>query len=656
MIVRVLLLAAGLTPAELPPGPVETVEVSATRLERTGEDTALRVERLEEHEVAEGAGSLPSLAVAVQQLPGIGAVGRDAYTAAPTIRGLGRDRSIILLEGMRLSSDRGVGPSGSFVDPFLLRSLAVVRGAAGVAYGSGAMGGVLNVGLGPVDPDPGAALRLGGTTNGAGALVAGRAHRSLGENWRAAGGAFWRTVDDYSFPDGFLGPGGDATNSGLSHGGGTLVFERPLRRGEVRFAGLATTADEIGRPLTTPQRLDTIESEDHLLGSARWQRDVEGRRDEWTAGAHRPRTVNRTERFDDAGARTRTGRVENVSTDLSASGLRERPAGDGSWFLGVDAFSRLGVDATETTVRYVDGVEQPTERQELVKDALRFDLGAFGGWKRPFGRRGEALLAGRLDWARRNANDRSSADWVAPSLTAGLVYPVSPSWALTGTAGRSFRAPRIQELYFEGDRPGGSRLANPGLEPETAWSLEAGVRGERGRWSGSASVWGLWASDLIVQLPVDAAGDTLRFENAAKGRLAGAEASVAWRSDAGRTHASAAYAIRLSADTRVAGEPAGRNATIWGTLRAGAAKTPPVGGEEERWWSGLLGASPVGGDEVGHPGFARWDVGVRGRLADRVTLDISIVNLLDSHSVDRPEADTYPSPGRSLRAELTLGE
>jgi outer membrane receptor protein involved in Fe transport len=632
------------------------------------------VDRLEEQELADAAGSVPSLSAAVQQLPGMGAVGRDAYTSAPTIRGWGRDRSLILLEGVRLSSDRGVGPTGSFIDPFLLRSLSIVRGASGVAYGSGAIGGVLSVGLGDVDPEPGGSLRLGGSTNGSGGLAAGRVHGSAFGKWRADVGAFYRTQNDCEFSGGFLLPRGDARNSGFSHGGGTLVAERPARGGTVRVAAVVTAASDIGRPTTLRGRIDTIATEDHALASVRYARDRAGDRDEWTLGAHRPETVNRTERSDDAGVPTRTSWIENVSTDLSLSGLRERPAGSGSWLLGLDAFTRQGVDAVETTVRYLGGVEQSPEGVDLVKNAYRADLGAYGAWKRSFGHLGEWVLGARVDWAHRRANDRSSRDWASPSAHVGIVHPLDDTWALTAMASHSFRAPRIQELYFEGDRPGGSRLANPGLEPERVWSLEGGVRAGGGGWSGRLVGWGSFASDLIVQLPVDASADTLRHENAAQARILGVEGELQWKPADGRGRASAAYAyvhgeddgdplpdipageLRLTAEVRVAGEARRRTITVWGAMRAGAAKTPPVHDEKVRWWSHLLGATDVGGDEIGHPGFARWDVGVRARPAERVTVDLSVTNLVDSHHQDRPERDSYPAPGRSFRVELTLGE
>ncbi len=234
-----------------------------------------------------------------------------------------------------------------------------------------------------------------------------------------------------------------------------------------------------------------------------------------------------------------------MSTDLSFASLVERPRKGGTWLAGVDVFAREGVDATETTVRFVDGTPGAPEEIRLVQRGRRLDLGALLGMKRPFGYPGDFRLAGSLDWARRSTNERSSADWISPSVTIGAVIPLDEAWAMTGNAARSFRAPRLMELYLEGDRPGGARRANPDLGPESAWSAEAGVRWTRRGWTAEAAAeagvrwtrrgwtaeaaaWGMVAKDLIVQLPIDAAADTLRNENEATGLLAGVEGAAEW--------------------------------------------------------------------------------------------------------------------------------
>ncbi|MDP7030751.1 MAG: TonB-dependent receptor [Gemmatimonadota bacterium] len=648
------------------------VSVQADRLRRTGEVTMSRVDRPGPGFVREASAGSPSLTQAVAQLPGVGAVGRDGFTAAPTIRGMGRGRSVVLLEGMRQSSDRGVGPSASFLDPTLVGSVAVVRGAAGVAWGSGAMGGVVRAGL-PDPPDAWSAeARAALTTSLAGRLATARIGGPITPGWAATCALFRRTALDYRFPSGSGDPAGRATNSGLESTGGAGIVSGSVAGGTLRIAGICTNADEVGRSTTKPNRLDTIEEEGHRQISGRFAREENDSRTEIAGGVHRSWTTNRGERFDDEGTRTQTGHLRNESWDGSASVLVERWEGRGAWLGGLDAFFRRDVDAAETVVPFAGGVPGGATTRDLVRDGSRTDMGVFAARKWNPHPATEVLLAARADLAKRAARDRDDATWLAPSLTASVVWPLAPAW--TGTAGlsRSFRAPRLSEMVFEGDRPGGYRLANPDLEPETAWSAETGFRWESGAWSAEGAVWGMLAHDLIVQLPVDVAGDTLRHENRTQGRLAGVEAAWSWTPDGGAGRVLAGYAFVYGADGqgnplpdipsgefRLGGEWRLRKSmTARASVRAGSAKTPPSGGVDERWYSTLLGETGVGGDEAGHPGYARWDIGLRtdmGRplAGARWTMDVTVSNVLDSRYADRPEANAYPQPGRTLTLELS---
>ncbi len=272
---------------------VAPVRVTAPPLELAWEGDAQRVETLTPEEVWSAAAELPSVAEAIQQLPGVGAVGRDGFTSAPTIRGLGRDRSIVLLEGVRLSADRGVGPSASFLDPYLLGDVQIVRGTSGVAYGSGAMGGIVLLDLPSPSARPEFIAHASGSSNGGGSAGAISVARPIGRGWRAALGSALRRQGDYRFPDGEGLKGDSANNSGLRSGGGSLVLDRASGSRLLRIAVIGTTADDVGRPTTQALRKDTITDEDHVLASARLTDETEAGRSEWTLGLHRPRTVNR---------------------------------------------------------------------------------------------------------------------------------------------------------------------------------------------------------------------------------------------------------------------------------------------------------------------------------------------------------------------------
>ena len=79
----------------------------------------------------------PGLAVAVD-----GSVGQD-----PIIRGLKRDQVLVLVDGVRINALQppGRGSLASYVNIDMIERIEVIRGPSSVLYGSGAMGGVINI-------------------------------------------------------------------------------------------------------------------------------------------------------------------------------------------------------------------------------------------------------------------------------------------------------------------------------------------------------------------------------------------------------------------------------------------------------------------------------------------------------------------------------
>ena len=85
-----------------------------------------------------------TLSQALENVPGVSFIS-EGQGAVPTIRGLGRGRSLILVDGGRASTERRAGPNASFLDPSVIGSIEIARGPGSVAYGSDAFGGVIAV-------------------------------------------------------------------------------------------------------------------------------------------------------------------------------------------------------------------------------------------------------------------------------------------------------------------------------------------------------------------------------------------------------------------------------------------------------------------------------------------------------------------------------
>lgn len=77
--------------------------------------------------------------------PGLAVSADSAQGQNPVLRGLKKESIVLLSDGMRLNSAQPVGAIASFLGLGLADRVEVVKGPASVLYGSGALGGVINV-------------------------------------------------------------------------------------------------------------------------------------------------------------------------------------------------------------------------------------------------------------------------------------------------------------------------------------------------------------------------------------------------------------------------------------------------------------------------------------------------------------------------------
>ena len=103
-----------------------------------------------------------NLMQALENVAGVNQVS-EGQAAVPAIRGLARGRTLILIDGARVSSERRVGPSATFLDPTVVEGIDVARGPGSVAYGSDAFGGVISVRTRRVVPGSPLSAQFNGT-------------------------------------------------------------------------------------------------------------------------------------------------------------------------------------------------------------------------------------------------------------------------------------------------------------------------------------------------------------------------------------------------------------------------------------------------------------------------------------------------------------
>jgi len=130
------------------PSELESVVVSATRSERRVEDVPLRVEVIDEEEIAEKVAMTPGdIAMMLNETSGL-----RVQTTSPSlgganvrIQGLAGRYSLLLADGLPLHGGQAGGLGLLQIPPVDLGRVEVIKGTASALYGSSALGGVVNL-------------------------------------------------------------------------------------------------------------------------------------------------------------------------------------------------------------------------------------------------------------------------------------------------------------------------------------------------------------------------------------------------------------------------------------------------------------------------------------------------------------------------------
>ena len=134
--------------SELPAVSVTAKGYAASDVETPVASTVLATDdlaRKQAHNLGEALRGEPGISVSLD-----GAQGQN-----PVIRGLQKDSVVLMVDGMRLNSAQPAGAIASFLSLGLADRVEVVKGPASVLYGTGALGGAINVRLPQARFEPG---------------------------------------------------------------------------------------------------------------------------------------------------------------------------------------------------------------------------------------------------------------------------------------------------------------------------------------------------------------------------------------------------------------------------------------------------------------------------------------------------------------------
>jgi outer membrane receptor protein involved in Fe transport len=463
----------------------------------------------------------------VDKIPGVAAVGKGGYSMVPAIRGLAEHRILLLVDGVRITSERRIGASASFVDLGSIDRVEINRGPYSVFHGSGAVGGIINIITKTPKPDSPFKGNFSLSYNSARNERAGSAAVSGSRGkWGWMLGANRKKADDYSAPSGPI--------EWSRYGDYNLMFKlnRQGEESQLYATVFHYRGTEIGKP-SPKSRLKPrwYPSETNTLFTVGYKRTNIGIWDHLDASIFVLRTVLETQgdnlREDTlAVAKRSLAEIEGTNFGFKVRGGKALGSLNSLSF-GIDYFGQDDVNDRNTEWIY-DGsgaITRQTDETSL-QDARRSNLGVYIDDKIRVSPSLTFNVGGRFDLITTSNRDftgnRLSQRDEFISLYLGSIFQVTPQISLLANLGRSFRFPTISELFYTGLTGRGTVFGNPDLTPETSLNFDIGLRYLHERFFLSLYGFSNTVSDMI-QKYAGTGNEEFFYRNLTRGRINGLE-------------------------------------------------------------------------------------------------------------------------------------
>ncbi len=451
---------------------LDAVIVTASPLRTSAEDLTQPSEVLAGSRL--DAAKAPTLGETIGKLPGVQSSFFGNGVGRPVIRGMDGPRVAVLSGGLgsqdvsALSQDHAVS-----IEPFLADQIEVLKGPATLLYGSGAIGGLVNVVDGRIAERPldetvsgRAELRYDSVSGGRTGMMRVDAMGADGALVLHADGVY-RNQKDYDTPLGVQRNSFIDTRTGAL--GASLV-------GDAGFLGFSASRYEnnYGNP---------GEPGDPAADDRGVHLEMKQSRFETKAGINQPFGIFSGLRA--SLAHTDYEHVEfegdEVGTRFLNTGIEGRlelthqPFGDWVGAVGVQAsrrqFEAIGAEAFVPATRSKAAGLFVTEQRKWNR--LQIDLGA------------------RIDRVESSPENASQRSFSPLSLSAGALWKFNEAWRLSLNLDRAERAPAEEELFADGPHVATAsfEIGDADLRKERADQAEIGVHYHGTRFEAKASVY-----------------------------------------------------------------------------------------------------------------------------------------------------------------------
>lgn len=404
-------------------------------------------------------------------------LGRNGGPGQPTsafVRGSESDHTLVLLEGVPINSATAGGAALANLDTQLLQRVELIKGPASVLWGTGAIGGVINVEVLPRTYTPGtqrsASLAIGGDNTYRNSV----ALRHTVDDWQAL-----VALADYR-TDGYAARTGSTIDRGFRDTSGVFGLSRKLGDTDYNLVHWQSQ----GRS----EYLDFFNSpvDQDFVNSASIARIGMSPQPNWRS------EITLSLVRDEVDQNQSSDHAHTARTGLAWSNTLEMTNGD---------ILAAGVNATWEDVDILSFFSRYNGSTDYQEAFTQYDA-----WR---GR--HHLIAGT-----RVLNHADAGGHAVWNLAYG--YQLSADTLLRATAGTAYRYPTATERFlFAG---------NPNLNPESSLALEIGIRQNLGPQQVlEASVYRNEIDNLIIAVETPPGSFIYRNFNVAKATIEGAEIS-----------------------------------------------------------------------------------------------------------------------------------
>lgn len=512
----------------------------------------------------------PSLAETLRDIPGVHSSNFGQAVGRPIIRGLGGPR-VKVMEDRIDSLDVSVSSPDhmTMIEPFTAESIEVLKGPSTLLYGSGAIGGVVDVHTGRIPhevPDSlSGSLELRDADNADQQTAAGRIDGGVG-NFAFHVDAFYRTADEYEIPgyaesaafqaleeaEGGHGDEDHDDDHDDEHGEEEEAFG-VLPNSQLEAQGGAIGGSYVGERGFFGVSLSSYEAEYGLPGHSHGHHEDdeehgdedhdEDEHDEEDEEGGSILDLSQT-RFDiEAGLESPFAGINAMNFRLGYNDYEHvefEGSGEEGTVFATEAFeSRLefthddffgfeGATGVQLSNREFSAIGE----EAFVQPVDTQTLGLFYVGQRSFGSLG--LEAGvRYEHVEQDPTIGSARDFNLGSASLGLIQSLSDGWTLSGQLDYSSRAPVAEELFSDGPHLATQtfEIGDPNLNEETAANLSAMLRYDLGSLNFSLSAYITEFDDFIYEANTGLEMDELPVLQwtQADATISGFEADATWQ-------------------------------------------------------------------------------------------------------------------------------